>query len=375
MLNSINITAAKLKNNKSNIGQIAESLLFYREVNYLVKQEDLISLLQDIDTDILIELIDYHNLNIYFVEFNLQLGTKIKGKYNQIGVAFFPSDLSHLDLIWNCFVKKYGNSLTAKKYTKEVISRIKLFKHEANSEITYRILQDYLDKDYLNDSMRAVKAFSIGRSKLPDFEVIRDSDTSYIIKNYKIEPNIKINNELGIIQGLNFLLEARELIEMGALMNSEILTSEHISRVIQLNFNRLKRNVNSVNEFKTFQNVFVNNAANISSLINKSPELLKEYLEILEKSKKFKKWLDNVEDNSSILSEYYQAISSKTWLEKGPVKSFKWIFDIGISTVLGLINPVAGIAYSGLSGVAEKITEKRWKPNMFVDKDLKKIFK
>ena len=71
-----------------------------------------------------------------------------------------------------------------------------------------------------------------------------------------------------------------------------------------------------------------------------------------------------------MLNEYYKAVSSNTWLEKGPMKDFKWIFDIGISSILGLINPVIGIAYSGLSGICEKIIVNKWKPNMFIDKEL-----
>lgn len=373
MMHSINITAERLENNRSNIGQIAESLLFYRQVNFLVKEENLISLLLEIDTETLIRLIDNHNLSIVFVESHLQLATKMKGRFNQIGVAAYSPDLPLEQIIWKSLVEKYGNSSKTKQYIDEVSQRIKLYKH--SSEITNKILGDYLDKDYLNDSMQAVNVQIIGDYKKPTFEVIRDSDTSYIIKDYIIEPSQKINNEIGLIEGLNFLLEARELIELGALFNSEILTNDSISKVIQLSFNRLKRNVNNVETFKTFQKVFVNNAANIPNLINNSPDLLNDYLKILEKANRFREWLDSVDENSNLLSEYYKAVSSETWLEKGPVKNFKWIFDIGISTILGLINPAIGVVYSGLSGAADKIAENLWKPNMFVDKELKRIFK
>ena len=373
MLHSINITAERLENNRSNIGQIAESLLFYRKVNYFVKEENLISLLQEINAETLIRLIDNHNLNVFFVESHLQLATRMKGNFNQIGVAFLIPHLPLHQIIGTILVSKYGDSLKTKHYIEEVIKRIKVYKYD--SKITNKILGDYLDKDYLNNSMRAVNFQIIGDSKKFTFEVIRDTDTSYIIKDYIFEPNKKINNEFGIIEGLNFLLEAREQIELGAQLNSEILTNESISKVIQLSFDRLKRNVNNVETFKTFQTVFVNNSANIPSLINNSPELLNDYLKILEKAYKFRDWLDSVDENSNLLNEYYNAVSRKTWLEKGPVKNFKWIFDIGISTILGLINPALGVAYSGLSGVADKIAGNLWKPNMFVDNELKRILK
>ena len=137
----------------------------------------------------------------------------------------------------------------------------------------------------------------------------------------------------------------------------------------------MKRSINNVETYKTFQNVFVNKAANICQAINTKPELLCDYFQILEKSQKFRGWLDRIDDNTDLLSEYYSAVSNETWLEKAPVKNFKWIFDIGISTVLGLINPLIGIGYSGLSVAVEKISENQWKPNMFVDKELKKILK
>lgn len=373
MLHSINITSEKLDSNLSNIGQIAESLLFYREVNYLVKEYNLVSLLQEVDIENLIRLIDNHNLRIYFVESHLQLVTRMKGNHNQIGVGFIKPKNALNQIIWDVLIKKYGDSNITKSNIDKIVERINIFKHD--SEITNKILGDYLDKDYLNDAIQMVNVEFIGDFKKPEFEVIRDSDTSYLIKDYIIEPNKKINNEIGVLDGLNFLLEAREQIELGLKFNSEILTQKSVSKVIKLNFNRLKRNINNVETYKMFQNVFVNKAANISQVINTKPELLNDYFQILEKSQKFRKWLDCIDDNTDLLSEYYSAISNETWLEKAPVKNFKWIFDIGISTVLGLINPALGIGYSGLSGVVDKISENQWKPNMFVDKELKKILK
>lgn len=373
MLHSINITANHSDNNKSNIGQIAESLLFYREVNYLVKELNLVSLLLEIDVEDLLRLIDNHNLRIHFVESHLQLMTKKKGYYNQIGVGFIKPKNPIYQTIRDVLINKYGDSTITKSNIDKVFDRIEIFKHDA--EITNKILGDYLDKDYLNNSIQTVNVEFIGDFKKPEFEAIRDSDTSYLIKDYIIEPNRKINTEIGILDSLNFLLEAREQIELGHKFNSEILTQESVSKVIQLNFNRLKRSINNVETYKTFQNVFVNKAANISQVINTNPEILSDYFQILEKSQKFRGWLDNIDDNTDLLSEYYSAISSKTWLEKAPVKNFKWIFDIGISTVLGLINPALGIGYSGLSGAVDKISENQWKPNMFIDKELKKIVK
>lgn len=373
MLHSINITAESLGNNRSNIGQIAESLLFYRQVNYFIKEEDLKSLLQEIDLEILIKLVDNHNLHVFYVESHLQLATRLKGKFSQIGVASFNPNSPLIQIIWDTLVAKYGNSPKTRHYIEEVAQRIKIYKHD--SDITNKILGDYLDTDFLNDSMQAVNLQIIGNYKKPTFEVIRDSDTSYIIKDYVIQPNKKINNEIGIIEGLSFLLEARERIELGSQFDSEILTNDSISKVIQLSFNRLKRNVNNVETYKIFQKVFVDNAANITTIINNSPNLLNEYLQILEKANKFRTWLDSVDENSDLLSEYYKAVSNKTWLEKGPVKNYKWIFDIGISTILGLLNPLIGIGYSGLSGVTDKIVENRWRPNMFVEKDLRKLLK
>ncbi len=373
MLNSINITAERLKNNRSNIGQIAESLLFYKQVNYLVKEENLISLLQEIAPETLIRLIDNHNLNVIFIESHLQLATRMKGNYSQIGVASFNPNLPLNQIINTTIKAKYGSSLETNVYIEKMTHAIKSYKYD--SKMTNKILDDYLDKDYLNESMQAVNIEIIGDYKKPSFEVIRDSDTSYIIKDYILEPNRQINNEVGILEGLNFLLEAREQIELGAQLNSEILTNENISKVIQLSFERLKRNTNNVETFKMFQTVFLNNGANIPEIINNSPHLLNDYLKILEKADKFRDWLDSVDNDSNLLSEYYKAVSSKTWLEKSPIKNYKWIFDIGISTLLGMVYPAFGIAYSGLSGTVDKIAENLWKPNMFVDEELKKIVK
>jgi len=254
MLHSINITSEKLDSSRSNIGQIAESLLFYREVNYLVKEDNLVSLLLEIDIENLIRLIDNHNLKIHFIESHLQLVTRMKGYHNQIGVGFANPKNNLKQIVWDVLIKKYGDSNITKSNIDKIVERIKVFKYD--SEITNKILGDYLDKDYLNDAIQTVNVRFKENFKKAEFEVIRDSDSSYLIKDYIIEPNRKINNEIGILDGLNFLLEAREQIELGLQFNSEILTQESVSKVIQLNFNRLKRSINNVETYKTFQNVF-----------------------------------------------------------------------------------------------------------------------
>jgi hypothetical protein len=220
MLHSINITSEKLDSSRSNIGQIAESLLFYREVNYIVKEDNLVSLLLEIDIENLIRLIDNHNLKIHFIESHLQLVTKMKGYHNQIGVGFTKPKNTLKQIVWDVLIKKYGDSNITKSNIDKIVERIKVFKYD--SEITNKILGDYLDKAYLNDAIQMVNVRFNGNFKKAEIEVIRDSDSSYLIKGYMIEPNRKINNEIGILDGLNFLLEAREQIELGLQFNLDI---------------------------------------------------------------------------------------------------------------------------------------------------------
>ena len=227
----------------------------------------------------------------------------------------------------------------------------------------------------MNNSIKKLNITLSGPKNISELEVTRDSDSSYIFKDIHILPTSRINDDIGALDSLNFLLEAREQIELGASLNSEILTQESISKVIQVYFNRFAKKTSNFKIYQEFQNIFVNDVPSISEVINDSPDLINEYLKILRKSHKFRDWLDSQEKDSDILSEYYKKVTEKSIFEKGPIKQLKWVVDIGASTLLGFVNIGAGLVYSGFSGFVENKINNNWKPNMFIDTKLKRFLK
>ena len=173
------------------------------------------------------------------------------------------------------------------------------------------------------------------------------------------------------------LSESRGDIFISSHFESELVTSKILSDFISLQFQdiiqrRLKsqENLDLFKEYiladcHTVGNAFVNN------IISK-----KDLIKLLEKADKFRKWLLNVPEDFNLIGEYHKAITKETIADKLPTKTARFGIFTGVGIALDLIatGGVGTVLGAGISAFDSFYLDKLisgWKPNHFIDKDLK----
>ena len=103
----------------------------------------------------------------------------------------------------------------------------------------------------------------------------------------------------------------------------------------------------------------------------------KDLLKILDKSDKFRDWLKNISEDKNLLGEYHKAVMKEDFSDKLPTKTARFVIFEGIGITLDLfgaggIGTIAATALAAADNfLLDKIINRGWKPNQFIDKSLK----
>lgn len=81
-----------------------------------------------------------------------------------------------------------------------------------------------------------------------------------------------------------------------------------------------------------------------------------------------------------MLKEYYKSTSKETWIDKLPGKGFRWSIFTGLGMALdvvatGGLGTVSGLALSAGDAFLFDKAVGGWKPNTFINKNVKKFLK
>jgi hypothetical protein len=103
-------------------------------------------------------------------------------------------------------------------------------------------------------------------------------------------------------------------------------------------------------------------------------------LELLNKAKKFKDWLDRYDNDSSLAKEYLHETTRASWLETLPTKSVRWVVFNGIGVIVdilggGGLGTTASLATSAFDSFIFDKLAKGWKPNQFIQNDLERFLR
>ena len=110
----------------------------------------------------------------------------------------------------------------------------------------------------------------------------------------------------------------------------------------------------------------------VREVINQGKREFKDIIPLLDKSKKFKHWLQRTDEGEQILREYYRSISEKSWIEKLPNKLVRFSLFTGAGLladiiITGGLGTLAGVALSvGDNFIVDRLA-KGWTPDQYID--------
>jgi hypothetical protein len=173
---------------------------------------------------------------------------------------------------------------------------------------------------------------------------------------------------------LGFILHAKADAYFAAEYMAEIVTSPISSSIINRTLTQiLSTRQKNLNQIEFFQQVHLNNARAVREAINSGERSFADFIELLSRADRFKKWLGDRNPDGTLLEEYYRAVTAYSWIEKLPTKSLRFVFTTAGGVAADLFLPTGGLGMAvgaGLGAVDSLLLDrllKGWKPNQFVE--------
>lgn len=369
------------------IGKLAECLLFYDEVNVILRPNSLAHLLQNIGINELDDLRAF-GLNIYiatdyFAAMPIGSGTRIM-------LLQTPHADMHYRMIETAMKEYFQTDVITGKVRRRIIRYKDItqafhFPKEALSELTNSTLNSNFYKKILFKEFDELGIEDLYLSNPIEY-TFENYNNSYLLKS-----NLNINklNELAKRKGLEYefnftqqgyllsLVDAFSEMIIAANNKSDLLTSISSSLIIsQKVFDIIQKTNKNLNTVTAFQKIILPESKNIETIINSKEKHFYDFIKLLEKAQKFKEWEKDIPAEKDFIEEYTKALSkSDKWVERLPIKIMRFMIFESLGATLDMLG-TNGLASLGLSSFDCFIIDKllnRWKPNQFVSGDLKKF--
>lgn len=401
MFESIVIRRLQSSTGPFDIGQLAEILLFYGKAHLHLEDGGLAHLLRELGSDQLQMLVDNNYVDITY--FNQGLGVRSTQtapfihsfcSYSFAGTNEGGIFKNKNEKFQNIFERALGKSVTTKKAAGKLLTSISeddySSKYEHDEGIAGLANEDLSDQAYIRNAIKIALNELVPNYKLPP---------SWLFNIYKVSDGFAIDSDLDFVEInseyhklvspehssitpaylADFLLRARADICIASKYESDFATTSVSSRIMRAKFaNLLGNRYTNANEIELFQEFYLDDAHAIRDALNSGEKNFADFIGILEKSTKFKNWLQSVDAEEKLVREYYKSVTSDTWVEKLPTKGTRF----GIFTGAGLLIDIlatGGIATAGglALGAADSLILdsfiKGWRPNHFVDGPLTKF--
>ncbi|MCO5163197.1 MAG: hypothetical protein M9939_18845 [Mesorhizobium sp.] len=379
-------------------GTLAEVLLFYGKTHLVLDFGRLIALIKAIGAANIEFLIDNGFVDITYILSQTGVATNKLGPLEIHGLVQFQvngreakkrvSAESQIELaVRRSQVSEPASRRLLKKlmHAAEVKDSFeRLIGSERNiSEIAIDLLDDRkLLTDLMNECLGGLLYWTnvpIGR-----FSLHRDKDGFIIDTDMRIDQLNKVYSEKvppshsSITRAylLTFIWDSILDLHLASHYGSELLTGSIQERLIGVRIgsmlSRVKKDRTEINEFSDF--VFADGKS-VRGAINSGQRSFDDIRDILIKAQKFRRWLDGINPDKSLIKAYHQEVTAETWIDRLPGKSSRFALFTGAGFLADLVL-TGGFATAGGVGLGLLDTYlldgmiKGWKPNQFVDAEL-----
>lgn len=376
-------------------GYLAECLIFYSDVKVLVAHGTLIDLIRKMGIESFEKLVLENHANVYFLLDNPSTIT-VKDKLGDDAHAFGVYraarargvDKEPIDFIRDCVERAIERPGKARRIASRLLPRIEFLDLKTISpgfDLCRTTQQDLLEHP---DFVRAAVAAAI-RELAPGYDLFADW-TFDIAEHPGGGLQVRTNLDFEALNSahresfpgtthtwnvaflLSNFIEASEEIGCASYFDADIATNPVYGSVMQNKISDiLESTTKSEQSREAFQSLVYNNARALRSCLNTGERTFDEFFPVLEKAQKFHHWIRGRDPEEELIHSYYKEITSKTWIDKLPVKAARFTFFTVAGSLLDSIAPGAG---AGLGAANEFVLNKfirRWRPNQFIEGPLR----
>lgn len=371
----------------TDVGFIAENLLYYEKVNLIASTDTLPVLLNNCDIGLLDELVTRGNLRLFIKENMLGTMSTTLPNGNIINdVALMSSEnLTIEEFIYRSIFQSSGRRGYSRRISKRLLDIVEPIRYE--NGICDLIRNDLDDEDYVKqtiiDTLKLYNPELVLEPAEIQYEKVKTKKGFFFLTNLNFveinkhipnNPDGKLINSTGLILNIQ---ETRGDMHLAASLNSEIATSPVQTQLMRLKFKDIfQKSHKCADEIYQFNDFILDDGYAIREAINSGEKSLTDFIDILEKADKYKTWLSKVEDDMDLIKEYHKEVTKETWIDKLPGKCFRWSIFTGLGLLVdfaggGGFGTAVGLGLSaGDTFLLDKVL-KGWNPSVFVNNKLK----
>lgn len=389
MLERICIGSETLEDNLRplNIGEIAESMLYYGDVRLIVDQAGLNQLIREIPYDDLFRALSEGSLAVTYVKSMVAIHTDNTGTANELHRPVTVSIPSiHLPNLLDEAFQQLGLPLDKAQNRRRAISRYfdqSYIEPSAIEAVKSDIENTDLLASVVPSILRGMTKYGPPQSNV-DFHVSKSGEF------YKVESNIDFDKlQIGATgdvatdssgsktaQLLVKLAKAREVLSWSSIYDADIKSDSVSELILEAQLNPvLGRSLHNEKEIVTLTAATIE-GRNISDAVNSGRRTFGEVLDLLGAAAEFKNWISGRPNDANLLAEYVAEIDRISWIESVPTKSLRWALllagGVGL-TAAGAPLVAATVTTAALSGFDQLLIERLfrgWRPNQFVYRHL-----
>ena len=373
------------------LGLIAETVFLYGTTHLLLNRAAVVALAKSISSDDLISFFARDEIKLSYVRQSFGVSTSgLPKTYDLGGFELYSTGagekrLNYRDEIALGLERAFGKSIETRKLAKAIADRAKLhrFKNETpDNSIPGMARTDVRDQSFLKKAVVATLTHLVPTYRLPQFH-FRVLDTG---KGFAVDTNLDFNaiNEvyhqtvppshstIDPAYLLAHILDARADLFFAAYYMAEPVTAPIYGDIIQIkHFDFLRRRYANVEEVEQFTEMVVPDFPTIREVMNSGERTFADFLKLLDKADRFKKWIQKTNPDAGLLQEYHKAVTAQTWADKLGPKSARFAVATGIGVIAEAIAPTGlGVPIGVGAGATDTFLLDRilrgWRPNQFI---------
>lgn len=366
------------------LGLVAESLLFYSETFLIVAGNNLSGLVRHLGPDLMFRLIDEHQLKVRFIDHNLGAITGNKGTpFERYDVGLIHAEKHSLEsAAQNAFIEVTLKSGRGRRLAARFCRSVKPIKY--TESITNRITEDMTRGIFLEEFIKR-RLVSLGAvrsaSEIPAFKYHFQLDPG---RGFVLDADLELRK---LVSRFSELSDPASILaqygttvanmSLWAQISSEVAVYPRQADVISARLEpMLKEYSRQQKEVAAYQEFVLDDSRAIREAINSGARSFDELVVVLERARKFKEWLTDLSEDTSLIKQYHKDVTSDSWIDKLPSKSARWALftgaGIGIDAAgAGGVGTAAGVALSALDTFFLDQLMRGWKPHKFVEGTLR----
>jgi hypothetical protein len=372
------------------MGDIAEGMLFYQNVHIILDQGALYGLIDTLGMRGLLDLLARKNVTAVYTEEMLCTRTNtVGGRQFHSFLAFTitgDKDSGHLDSrqqrLEQRLYKKGHARKEARRLAERFLTKVPVKKFSSDYFVAGGIPKaatgDLLQSSYVEAAMRQIARGTVGLETFADsvrvdvipqqgaFELWTNIDFAAANTRRKM-----LDGGLGQLAEASLasaFLDASSDTVLAAHYGGEFYTSASSSDLVRLRYAELlKRAGISAAELAELKDVALPDYPSIRETINGSVRTFNEFLTVLDKSQKFREWIQGLNPDANVAAEYVRDITAEGWMGSIPAKLVRYVFG----SAIGLAGLAPGLVAGAVDSFLVDRIAKGWRPSHFVDGKLK----